>query len=144
MEMLMDQNWPEVASKTIDSLKSGITGATDALKQAAPQVWELLIRQIKIEGCELLFVGITLASLSVYSFKQILRLSSKAEAERARQRSLRYQGEAEPVTTVMLVLSWIGCIGGALISFICLSIAIEFLFNPGYEALNRILEHFGH
>lgn len=121
---MIDQNTADTLNKALDLAKQGVVAGFEMVKQAAPYVWSLALRQTIINGIE-------------YAFFALLSLIGMFFLPKSWRWAMKESDESDGDSVVVVFMLTIGLV----ISFIgCLINAVDLIGNPGYWTIIKISE----
>lgn len=123
-------NWPDVAAKSLDMLKSTAAGLEEAVRTVAPQVLEAVTRQVILEGIENLIWGAFFGGVVVGCYRLGKFCLMKCHENK------NYSAGDWATGAVMNFL-----VGGAflILMFVHLFNGINYLANPKYWVVMKLL-----
>jgi hypothetical protein len=126
--------WADVADKALDRtlslLEDSVTSVSDALKKVAPEVWRIMIRQQYAKAAANLIIPWGLFVIGLIAHVLLKKYWKKPE-DKDYDVAWWVFSRAVPVV-------WM--IGLAIIGFVCLADAIQYIVNPQYYALRDLVQ----
>ena len=119
-------NWAEVADRALDMGQSAIVTMTEAIKGIAPEVWELLMKQVYAEAITSLVTCVFILSVGLGFLFPSLRSGAKRDWDDG-----PYIGGIVAGVVATLFGFVATCIGG--------QEAVRMLINPEYYAIQKFM-----
>ena len=127
----MDTNTTkEIADKLIDLTNAGVIEIYSKLQQVAPELWKLVVKQVKIDGVEC-FIGAFFGFVALIYCFVVVRLVVKGD----------YSADTEEGYMISGIISGFA---GIILTPIFLINGLDYFLNPEYWALKDILNMIRH
>jgi hypothetical protein len=118
----------DTADKIADASIEGVKNLASAVESVAPKVWEILCRQMMIEGITDILLGMVFLILSAYVFKKIFKHAYRNWSQ---------------LTEDQAIATTIGCIAAMAVligSIFGTAYGIKKTVNPQYYAAEFLIE----
>lgn len=117
-------NWADVAKQVVDAGQSAVVEIVGAVKSIAPEVWEILIRQVYVEAITGFILPVIMLAVFAPLFRQCLKWAAQND----------WDNEA---IVLPIMLTGLGSLISFILALVNLKHGIGAFINPEYYAIQK-------
>lgn len=111
------------------------------VKSVAPELWEIVLRQVYVETIQFLVWVIILAVFAAFLFRLGKHYQGKSQKQREANAGKAWYEKDDDNWWFSAMLSYLGSVVAIVVSLILVNAIIGRLINPKFYALSRLIEY---